>query len=56
MKNMFSKMEPEARTSGLMLNDEKTKSMCLSRQKRRERIGQNVTVDTYNFEEVAVMR
>lgn len=35
-----------------MVNEEKTKYMCLNRQKSRDRLGQNVTVDTYTFERV----
>jgi len=34
------------------VNEEKTKYMCINRMGRRDRIGQNLTVNTFNFEKV----
>jgi len=37
---------------GLRINEEKTKYKCINRQGNRDRIRQNNTIDTYNFERV----
>lgn len=52
VKEIFNKIETETRKMGLIVNEEKTKYMCINRQNRRDRIGQNVTIDTFNFERV----
>ena len=49
-KEMFVKIEKETRKVGLTINEDKTKYMHVSRGPRGDRIRQNITMDTYNFE------
>lgn len=50
-KELFYKIEKEAACTGLKVNEAKTKYMHVSRP-GRARLGQNVTMDTYNFKHV----
>lgn len=52
-KELFGKIEKEADTVGLRINEDKTKYMYNSRRQGRDRLGQNVTIGTYNFERVS---
>lgn len=52
VKEEFLKIESAAVKIGLKVNESKTKYMTTSRTERRDRIGQNVTMDQYNFERV----
>lgn len=52
VKELFNKVEKETLRMGLIVNEEKTKYMCINRQKRRDRLGQNVSINNYNFERV----
>ena len=49
-KEMFVKIEKETRKVGLTINEDKTKYMHENRGPRGDRIRQNITMDTYNFE------
>lgn len=51
-KDIFNKVEGATSKVGLKINEEKTKYMCINRTTRRDRIGQNVTINTFNFERV----
>lgn len=51
IKESFIEMEREASKEGLLVNEEKTKYLTLDR-KQGSRVGQNITIDTYNFEVV----
>lgn len=51
VKEPFIEMEREACKVGLVVNEEKTKYLALERS-QGSRMGQNVTIDTYNFEVV----
>lgn len=51
-KDIFNKVERATREVGLKINEEKTKYMCINKTTRRDRIGQNVTINNYNFERV----
>ena len=44
------KIDKECKKMGLNINEEKTKYMHITRQPTRDRIGQNITMYTYNFE------
>lgn len=53
VKNTFSNFEEHAGNMGLKINEEKTKYMYSTRNNRiRDRVGQNITIDDYNFERV----
>lgn len=52
-KELFGKIEKETGRVGLRINEDKTKYMYNSRRQGRDRLGQNVTIDTYNFERVS---
>uniref|UniRef100_A0AAR5PYV5 Reverse transcriptase domain-containing protein n=1 Tax=Dendroctonus ponderosae TaxID=77166 RepID=A0AAR5PYV5_DENPD len=52
VKEIFNKIEGTTSEMGLMINEENTKYMCVNRLGRRDRIGQNVSINTYNFERV----
>ncbi|XP_060518457.1 uncharacterized protein LOC132697179 [Cylas formicarius] len=47
---MFMNIEKETKKVGLMINEDKTKYMWAGRRAGRGRIGQNITMDTHNFE------
>jgi hypothetical protein len=51
IKEMFVEMEKEAEPIGLNVSEDKTKYLTLDR-KHGSRIGQNITIDEYNFEVV----
>ena len=48
-------MDKEARNVGLVVNEDKTKYLTLER-KQESRVGQNITMDTYNFEVVQAFK
>lgn len=52
LNETLGKIKIEAKKTGLMVNEEKTKYICLTWQKRRDRIPRNATIDKYNFERV----
>ena len=52
IKESFLKIEKESQRVGLKINEEKTKYMHVARNPLRDRVRQNVTMDTYNFESV----
>lgn len=52
VKEEFMNLENTAKEVGLRINENKTKYMATTRTERRDRIGQNVTMDQYNFERV----
>lgn len=45
-------MENEARKVGSKINEKKMKYILNSRRIRRDTVGQNITIDNYNFERV----
>ena len=51
VKESFVEMDMEASNVGLLVNENKTKYMTLDR-KSGSRVGQNITMDNYNFEVV----
>ena len=51
VKESFVEMEREAGKVGLLVNESKTEYMTLDR-KQGSRVGQNITIDEYNFEVV----
>lgn len=51
VKGPFVEMEKEASKVGLAINENKTKYLAMER-KQGSRVGQNITIDTYNFEVV----
>lgn len=51
VKESFVEMDMEASNVGLLVNEDKTKYMTLDR-KNGSRVGQNITMDNYNFEVV----
>ena len=51
VKESFIEMEKESNKVGLLVNEHKTKYMTLDR-KQGTRVGQNITMDNYNFEVV----
>lgn len=55
IKEMFVEMDREAETIGLKISEDKTKYLTLDR-KQGSRIGQNITIDDYNFEVVQSFR
>lgn len=46
-------MEIETKKTEMIVNERKTKYICINRQQRRDRIGQNATSDTYNLETIS---
>lgn len=53
IKTTFNDFEKSASSIGLKINEDKTKYMYSTRHnQRRDRIGQNITMDEYNFERV----
>ena len=52
IKESFLKIEKENQRVGLKINEEKAKYMHVARNPLRDRVRQNVTMDTYNFESV----
>lgn len=52
LRRGFSKIDIDAKKTGLIVNEEKTKYMYANRQKGRDRLVQNLTIDPYNLETV----
>ncbi|XP_048525765.1 uncharacterized protein LOC125505633 [Dendroctonus ponderosae] len=48
----FNKIDGTSSKISLMINEENTKYVCVNRLGRRDRIGQNVSINMYNFERV----
>ena len=52
IKNIFNNIDKPTEEEGLKVNEDRIKYMCVNRMGRRNIIGQNVTVNIYNFKRV----